>query len=121
MCIVAAGALLSAYLIGTASKEYPSNPTTGNLVWLGLSIVPGTSIGTRVAREVEQKTAGQMLRNGNNVLRIGNGRVSLGTAPSRFGRLPWWQKVMNPVHVHTGKNSVGFDLNWINKSFYWKW
>lgn len=58
------------------------------------------------------------VRNGNNVLRVGGGRVSLGPAPKYYNGLSRLGKILSPIHIHIEKLKIGIDLNWIGKAFY---
>ncbi len=46
ICIAVAGAVLTAGAISQASKNYQDDPTTSNLIWAGISMVPGMAATT---------------------------------------------------------------------------
>lgn len=53
----------------------------------------------------------------NNLLRIGNGRVSVGAAPKYYNKLGVVGKILNPIHIHFEPGKIWIDLNWLGKGF----
>lgn len=111
-CILVLGVFLAAVVIAQASREYRQNPTTWNFINAGASMIPGLSGATRGAATTLKSSWGPLIRNGNNVLRAGGGRISIGAAPGIFRALPIWQKLMNPIHIHMELSKGGIQFNW---------
>jgi RHS repeat-associated protein len=115
---------VAAVSIASASKQYQKNPTTANLIGVGISIGAPVSGGSTGVRTILNNSYGQVIRNGNNVLRVGNGRLSMGAAPKVYKSLPMWQRLANPIHVHYEPNryiikKIGIDFNYVRKSYYY--
>lgn len=53
----------------------------------------------------------------NNILRVGNGRVSIGPAPAFYRDLSPVGKLLSPLHIHIERTKVWVDINWIGKGF----
>jgi len=62
------------------------------------------------------KNAGKYLSGGNNVLRVGKGRVSFGPAPKHYLKGGWSSKI--PLHVHIEPFRMGGTLHVVNKGYY---
>jgi hypothetical protein len=73
----------------------------------GGAIVKGVATGIKAAG-----SAAEWLRNGNNFLRVGGGRISMGPALSYYRSLPTLQKIISPIHIHMDKKYGGIDFNW---------
>ena len=60
----------------------------------------------------------EFISNGNNVLRIGHGRVAIGPAPSHYNKMSTIEKAFSPIHIHIQGKNTGIDINWIKFRFY---
>jgi RHS repeat-associated protein len=75
----------------------------------------GIQWGGKGARVISKSRVGTYFRNGNNYLRIGNGRISVGPAPAHYRAQNLALKMITPLHVHADPTKVWVDFNWIDK------
>lgn len=128
----ATGAFTSVDLVkdgNTTSYIYPQDPVnTYDLsgLWVSLAVKAVQAVAKAVkyapkaAKAVRSgwKKGSEFVRNGNNVLRIGNGvkgnsktfRVSTGASPKYYAKLPKWKKRLTPIHTHWDREVVA--LTW---------
>ncbi|MGF7229201.1 MAG: RHS repeat domain-containing protein, partial [Candidatus Saccharibacteria bacterium] len=57
------------------------------------------------------------IKNGNNIVRIGKGRVAVGPAYNHYKNLSVIKKVLAPIHVHIDPSKVWIDFNWVKKGY----
>jgi hypothetical protein len=68
------------------------------------------AVGGKVTAKITNSSGriSNFLKNGNNVLRIGNGRLSLGPAPKFFKSGGLTSKI--PIHIHLEKSKAGINF-----------
>lgn len=71
---------------------------------------------TQIARSTKSWRAAKgaikhVVKNGNNTLRIGRGRVSLGPQHKHWKKLPKWRRAVDRIHIHIERGKIGIDWN----------
>lgn len=104
---------------------YPTDPVneydlTGEAIWIPLIMaclrfcrhIPKAVAATKTLVKTTPKAinvAQKIIRNGNHVLRIGKGRVSVGPAPVHYGSKKFGGRI--PFHMHLERAKAGIKLH----------
>jgi RHS repeat-associated protein len=104
------------------SREAAKRVTQGAAVGMGAAavggcilVLGGVGCGSLISRGLS--LAKNYLRNGNDLFRMGNGRISVGAAPEYYKQLKSLGKFLNPIHLHVDPTKVWLDINWTGKGF----
>jgi RHS repeat-associated protein len=123
-------AVLSAASIAQTSRNYQRNPTTGNLLSTGVSMVAPSAGGTWTGIRVIAKNITRKLANGNNIIRIGRVnaqspfRIAIGPASSRYVKMDAHLRKFVPASVHFDRKYGAITCYWCGKNAsgqYRKW